>query len=131
MAQIEAVRVDARAAYAAAQASSDRGNIAAASREVRYWSVRRATARVVPASADSSLVRFSATVTIVRDDGREHIFRIVGEDEADCATTIFSGSTKMTVRASVHATEGNRVVVFADTRIGLQCRHSSRVFAGG
>jgi transcription elongation GreA/GreB family factor len=28
-------------------------------------------------------VRFGATVTIVRDDGREQTFQIVGEDEAD------------------------------------------------
>jgi transcription elongation GreA/GreB family factor len=31
-------------------------------------------------------VRFGSKVTIVRDDGREQIFRIVGEDEADVAT---------------------------------------------
>jgi transcription elongation GreA/GreB family factor len=28
-------------------------------------------------------VRFGATVKILRDDGREQTFRIVGEDEAD------------------------------------------------
>jgi hypothetical protein len=38
-----------------------------------------------PASGDTSEVRFGATVTIVRDDGREQTFRIVGEDEADPA----------------------------------------------
>jgi transcription elongation GreA/GreB family factor len=85
MAQIEAALADARAAHAAAQASSDRASIAAAAREIRYWSARRATARVVPASTDVSHVRFGATVTIVRDDGREQTFRIVGEDEADPA----------------------------------------------
>jgi transcription elongation GreA/GreB family factor len=30
-------------------------------------------------------VQFGNTVTIVRDDGREQTFRIVGEDEADPA----------------------------------------------
>jgi transcription elongation GreA/GreB family factor len=83
MAQIEAALAEARAAHGTAQASSDRASIAAAAREIRYWSARRATARVVPASTNLSQVRFGATVTIVRDDGREQTFRIVGEDEAD------------------------------------------------
>ena len=30
-----------------------------------------------------STVRFGATVTIERDDGRRQVWRIVGEDEAD------------------------------------------------
>ena len=85
MAQIEAALAEARVAHAAAQGSSDRASMAAAAREIRYWSARRATARVVPASDDVSEVRFGATVTIVRDDGREQTFRIVGEDEADPA----------------------------------------------
>jgi Transcription elongation factor, GreA/GreB, C-term len=34
---------------------------------------------------DHSEVRFGTSVTIVRDDGREQTFRIVGEDEADPA----------------------------------------------
>jgi transcription elongation GreA/GreB family factor len=85
MAQIEAALAEARAAHAEAQASSDQASIAAASREIRYWSARRATAQVVPASSDISRVRFGATVTIVRDDGREQTFRLVGEDEADPA----------------------------------------------
>jgi transcription elongation GreA/GreB family factor len=85
MAQIEAALNEARAAHAAAQASSDASAIATTAREVRYWSVRRATARVVPVSTDTAQVRFGATVTIVRDDGRKQTFRIVGEDEADPA----------------------------------------------
>lgn len=85
MAQIEAALAAARAAHATAQASSDRGAIAAAARDIRYWSARRATARVVPTPTNVSQVRFGATVTILRDDGREQRFRIVGEDEADPA----------------------------------------------
>lgn len=85
MAQIEAALADARAAHALAQASSDRGSIAAAARDVRYWSARRATAQIVPGSNDRSKVHFGATVTIKRDDGREQTLRIVGEDEADPA----------------------------------------------
>lgn len=52
-------------------------------RDLRYWSARRATAQVVTDLGGADEVRFGATVTIVRDDGRRQIFRIVGEDEAD------------------------------------------------
>jgi transcription elongation GreA/GreB family factor len=83
--QIEAAVTAAQEALAAAQASGDRAAMAAASRELRYWSARRATAHVVPESEDRSQVRFGHTVTIARDDGREQTFRIVGEDEADPA----------------------------------------------
>jgi transcription elongation GreA/GreB family factor len=85
MAQIEAALAGARAAHATALASSDRRAIAAAARDLRYWSARRATARLVPAPADLSRVRFGTTVSIIRDDGRKQTFRIVGEDEADPA----------------------------------------------
>jgi transcription elongation GreA/GreB family factor len=37
----------------------------------------------MPEPGDNSVARFGHTVTIVRDDGREQTFRIVGEDEAD------------------------------------------------
>jgi transcription elongation GreA/GreB family factor len=85
LAQIEHALAAASETYAAAQASADRAALAAAGRDLRYWSARRATARVVPAQADHSEVRFGTSVTIVRDDGREQTFRIVGEDEADPA----------------------------------------------
>jgi transcription elongation GreA/GreB family factor len=73
----------ARRALASAQASGDRAAAARAGRDLRYWTSRQATARVVPAPASTSEVRFGCCVTIVRDDGREQTFRIVGEDEAD------------------------------------------------
>ena len=85
MAEIEAALAGARAAHATALASSDRRAIAAAARDLRYWSARRATARLVPAPTDRSRVRFGTTVSIIRGDGREQTFRIVGEDEADPA----------------------------------------------
>jgi transcription elongation GreA/GreB family factor len=81
--QIERALAAASKAYAEAQALSDRAALAAARRDLRYWTNRRATARVVSAPSDLSEVRFGTSVTIVRDDGREQTFRIVGEDEAD------------------------------------------------
>jgi transcription elongation GreA/GreB family factor len=83
LAQIEAAVAAAQAAHSIAQGADDRAAMAQASRDLRYWSARRATARVVPEVDDTTQVRFGSTVTIVRDDGREQTFRIVGEDEAD------------------------------------------------
>ena len=83
LAQIEAAVAAAQAALGAAQAAGDRAAMAQAGRDLRYWSARRATAHVVPDTDDATQVRFGGTVTILRDDGREQTFRIVGEDEAD------------------------------------------------
>jgi transcription elongation GreA/GreB family factor len=85
LAQIEAALVAAQAVLAAGQASGDRAAIANASRDLRYWSARRATANVVSAPAENTRVRLGHTITILRDDGREQTYRIVGEDEADPA----------------------------------------------
>jgi transcription elongation GreA/GreB family factor len=85
LAQIEQALAAASEAYAAARASTDRAALAAAGRDFRYGLARRATACVVPAPIDCSEVRFGTSVTILRDDGREQTFRIVGEDEADPA----------------------------------------------
>lgn len=68
---------------ASAQAINDRAAIARASRGLRYWSSRRATAEVMPPPADTAEVRFGSTVTVERGDGRKQTFRIVGEDEAN------------------------------------------------
>jgi transcription elongation GreA/GreB family factor len=81
--QIDVALGAAQEAYAAAQATSDRDARSAARRDLRYWTARRSTAVVAPEPDDSSVVRFGHTVKIVRDDGREQTFRIVGEDEAD------------------------------------------------
>jgi transcription elongation GreA/GreB family factor len=89
LAAIEAALAEARAAYAAAQAagevSADRTAMARATRDLRYWSARRASAQLVDASADKSTVTFGCAVSFEREDGRLQTFRIVGEDEADPA----------------------------------------------
>ncbi len=67
------------------KAAGDRDALAKAARDLRYWNARRASAQLVAPDPDISTVQFGSTVTIVRDDGREQTFRIVGEDEADPA----------------------------------------------
>jgi transcription elongation GreA/GreB family factor len=78
----------ARAAYTAAQTKgdvqADRTAMARATRDLRYYGARRATAQLVePAPGDK--VVFGRRVSIEREDGRRQSFRIVGEDEADPA----------------------------------------------
>ncbi len=89
LALIEAALAEARAAYSAAQTGgdvkSDRTAMARATRDLRYWSARRATAQLVEPPARPEHVAFGVTVTLEREDGRAQSFRIVGEDEADPA----------------------------------------------
>jgi len=87
LAQLEAAFAAAKAAYSAAQAagdvSEDRTHMARATRDLRYYTARLASAqRIAPVGAPDKVV-FGCTVTIERDDGRTQTFRIVGEDEAD------------------------------------------------
>lgn len=89
LAAIEAALAAARAAYSAAQAeggvAADRTAMARATRDLRYWSARRASAQLTEPETAADTVQFGRTVEIERDDGRRQTFRIVGEDEADPA----------------------------------------------
>lgn len=90
LAHIEAELAAHRQALAAAQGAADRTAIARASRELRYWTARRATAQPVRPPVDASIVGFGVTVVVERDDGRRQTFRIVGEDEADPSAGLIS-----------------------------------------
>ncbi|WP_092495623.1 transcription elongation factor GreA [Faunimonas pinastri] len=89
LAQLEAALAEARAAYQAAKAaegiSSDRTAMARATRDLRYYTARRASAEPVGPPPSHHVAVFGSTVTIDREDGRRQVFRIVGEDEADPA----------------------------------------------
>jgi transcription elongation GreA/GreB family factor len=65
------------------QYEMDKAKIARASRDMRYWARRRATAQIIEAHGAFATAGFGARVTIERDDGRKQTFAIVGEDEAD------------------------------------------------
>jgi len=88
LAQIEAELAAARAAYSGAQVKgaieADRTAMARATRDLRYWSARRASAQLLETTPDGR-VRFGGSATIEREDGRTQTWRIVGEDEADPA----------------------------------------------
>jgi transcription elongation GreA/GreB family factor len=87
LAAIEAELAAAQAAYAAAQTaggiSADRTAMARATRDLRYWGARRASAQLTEPEAGEGVVQFGCTVDVEREDGRRQSFRIVGEDEAD------------------------------------------------
>jgi len=87
LAAIETELAAARAAYGDAQVqggvSTDRTAMARATRDLRYWSSRRASAQLTEPAPDSDKVQFGRTVELEREDGRRQVFRIVGEDEAD------------------------------------------------
>jgi len=72
-------------------------------RDLRYWTVRKATAELVPPIIDNGrggddgkggTVAFGSTVTI-RRKGREQTFRIVGVDQADPARGLISFRSPM------------------------------------
>jgi transcription elongation GreA/GreB family factor len=83
LAQLDAEVAGLRQRLADAQSTGDRAEVARVSRDLRYWSQRRATAEMVEAGTDKSQVRFGSRVTFQREDGRRQTYRIVGEDEAD------------------------------------------------
>jgi transcription elongation GreA/GreB family factor len=86
LAALEANLIRFQQDYARAQHENDRAALAASSRELRYWTSRKATAQVAPVPADTAQVQFGCKVTILREDERRQTYRIVGEDEADPAS---------------------------------------------
>jgi transcription elongation GreA/GreB family factor len=103
---IDAALDDARRNHGQAQAAGDREALAKAGRELRYWNARRASAQILAADPDAAGVQFGSAVTIVRDDGREQTFRIVGEDEADPAQGTISHVSPL-ARALLRKTVGD------------------------
>lgn len=114
LAAIEAELAAARAAYAQAQAeggiSADRTAMARATRDLRYWSARRASAQLTEPEGSAETVQFGRTVEIEREDGRRQTFRIVGEDEADPAKGSISYVSPL-ARALLGKAEGDLAVV--------------------
>lgn len=87
--RIDAELTAARAAYAAARSgdaiSADRSAMARATRDLRYWSARRASAQCVEARPADGAAGFGSTISFEREDGRRQTYAIVGDDEADPA----------------------------------------------
>ena len=118
LARIEAELAAARAARAAAQSAGDmeidRTAMARATRDLRYWSARRASAQLVEPGPSDGAVRFGGSVTIEREDGRTQTWRIVGEDEADPAAGSVSHVSPL-ARALLGKRVGDEAVVAGQT----------------
>ena len=114
LAAIEAALAEARAAWSAAQTQgsieADRTAMARATRDLRYWSARRASAQLVEPAAPDRVVRFGGSVTIEREDGRTQTWRIVGEDEADPAQGSVSYVSPL-ARALLGKREGDEATI--------------------
>ncbi|MBI1408182.1 MAG: transcription elongation factor GreA [Caulobacter sp.] len=109
LAQIETALAAAKAAYSAAQqgdVQSDRTAMARATRDLRYFNARRASAKLVEPAVGCETVQFGCTVTFDREDGRRQTFRIVGEDEADPASGSISWVSPI-ARALMGRSEGD------------------------
>ena len=74
----------------AARSDADTSRLARVARDLRYWSQRRATARMIEPAAQPDIVRFGVEVRLRLQDGSERTFRLVGEDEADPARGLIS-----------------------------------------
>jgi transcription elongation GreA/GreB family factor len=89
LAAIESELAEAKAAYQAAQekggVATDKEAMARATRDLRYWQARRASAQLTEPDGPPDQALFGRTVEIEREDGRRQAFRITGEDEADPA----------------------------------------------
>jgi transcription elongation GreA/GreB family factor len=81
--QIEDQIRELEVARRAARQEEDTAALARVERDLRYWTQRRATARLVEPISSPDTVRFGVKVTLQTEDGSRREFRVVGEDEAE------------------------------------------------
>lgn len=110
--QITARVSELEAALEAARAASakDSGQTARLRRDLRYWALRHATARLTAPDPAIPGVQFGSRVTWATEDGSRRTAAITGEDEADPA----AGSIPWTApvaRALMGALPGDTVTV--------------------
>jgi transcription elongation GreA/GreB family factor len=101
--ELETQRQDARSA-------DDAALRARIERDLRYWSARRASARVVAAATSTGRVRFGMRVTLRLSAGATRSYRLVGEDEADAAQGLLSWQAPLA--QSLLGREAGEVVPF-------------------
>jgi transcription elongation factor GreB len=79
-------------------------------RDIRYYQAQLERAKVVdPAGQPQDEVRFGATVTIADEDGKQHAFHIVGDDEADVTSGRISWASPLAT-AMIGAKIGDTVI---------------------
>lgn len=90
LAAIEAQVRELEAQRQAARAADDAPLRLRLERDLRYWSARRASARLVAPPAASDRVRFGMRVTLRLPSGATQAWRLVGEDEAQASQGLLS-----------------------------------------
>jgi transcription elongation GreA/GreB family factor len=88
--QIESRIKELEAAREDAKGREDQDAVARVERDLRYWTQRKASAKLIEPDAAPSKVRFGVRVTLRYDDGTERAYALVGEDEADPAHGLIS-----------------------------------------
>lgn len=73
-----------------ARAANESSELPRIARDLRYWTQRLATARLVAPLASLQSIRFGARVTLRLQDSTTREFQIVGEDEAQPARGLIS-----------------------------------------
>lgn len=79
-------------------------------RDLRYWRLRHATARLTAPDPSDPAVQFGSRVTYAAEDGEERTVTITGEDEADPAAGTIAYVAPV-ARALLGATAGSTVTV--------------------
>lgn len=83
--------------------------LAEVKRDIRYYKAQLERAQVVdPAHQPRDEVHFGAAVTILDEDGKEHAFHIVGDDEADVTLGRISWASPL-AKAMIGAKVGDTV----------------------
>ena len=88
----------------------DEAQTARLRRDLRYWSLRHATARLTSPAPDDPAAQFGSRVTYAGEDGAPRTITITGEDEADPAAGRIA-YTAPVARALTGATPGSSVTV--------------------
>jgi len=108
---IEAKVAELEAEQRSAREGADKALLARIARDLRYWTQRRSSARVVePAERVPDVVRFGVTVLVRFEDGAERAFKLVGEDEADPANGLVSWVAPI-AKALVGKSVGHEIAV--------------------
>jgi transcription elongation GreA/GreB family factor len=96
------------AARQAARTAGEREQLAAIERDLRYFTARRESARLVAPTGDAIRLRFGMQAQLRMPDGSERSFRFVGEDEAKPAAGLISHAAPL-ARALLGREPGQRV----------------------
>jgi len=107
---------DLEARRRAARAANDFETIDSIARDLRYFQIRRETARLMQPLATPSAVRFGVQVRLRTASDAEPIWRIVGEDEADPTRGLLSYVSPLAMQLMGRAV-GERVELSTETAV--------------